>query len=194
MHITDEEVAHIDNNPRSERFMEHALSEWGALVYRIALNQTRSPFDADDVAQDVFVSLLQDETAFTDGEHLKAWLICVTINRCRALHRSAWKRHVDATDAASPAFSNLEAPAQALVTSDVWDAVKRLSTDMRLIVHLHYYEGYPLEEIARLLGCNPSTVRTRLHRARKRLKLDLEQEVEHETHEYRRILLPDEQR
>ncbi|WP_244977577.1 RNA polymerase sigma factor [Eggerthella guodeyinii] len=187
-------MANIDNNPRSERFMEHALTRWGALVYRIALNQTRSPFDADDVAQDVFISLLQDATAFTNDEHLKAWLICVTINRCRALHRSAWKRHVDATDAASPAFANLEAPAQALVTSDVWDAVTRLPADMRLIVHLHYFEGYPLEEIARLLSCNPATVRTRLHRARKRLKLDLEQEAARETCEYARVPFPDEQR
>lgn len=52
--------------------MEHAMATWGALVYRIALNQARSPHDADDIAQDVFISLLQDGTAFSNDEHLKA--------------------------------------------------------------------------------------------------------------------------
>lgn len=64
---------------------------------------------------------------------------------------------------------------------------------MRLIVHLHYIEGYPLEEIARFMGCKAATVRTRLHRARKRLKLDLEQEATHE-HEYERVPLADGER
>lgn len=186
-------MARIDNNPRSEAFMEHAMATWGALVYRIALNQASSPHDADDIAQDVFISLLQDGTAFSNDEHLKAWLICVTVNRCRALHRSAWKRRVHATDTSSPPFATLEAPTQALVSSDVWDAVNRLPGALRLIVHLHYIEGYPLEEIARFMGCKAATVRTRLHRARKRLKLDLEQEATHE-HEYERVPLADGER
>lgn len=87
MHIRGKEVARIDTNPRSEAFMEHAMATWGALVYRIALNQASSPHDADDIAQDVFISLLQDGTAFSNDEHLKAWLICVTVNRCRAQRR-----------------------------------------------------------------------------------------------------------
>ena len=173
--------------------MEHAMATWGALVYRIALNQARSPHDADDIAQDVFISLLQDGTAFSNDEHLKAWLICVTVNRCRALHRSVWKRRVDVTDASSSPFATLEAPTQALVSSDIWDVVNRLPKDMRLIVHLHYVEGYPLEEIARLMSCNATTVRTRLHRARKRLKLDLEQEATHER-KYERVPFADGER
>lgn len=156
--------------------MQRAMDRWGATVYRLALNQMRSPHDAEDVAQDVFVSLLQDGTAFADDEHLKAWLICVTINRCRALHRSAWKRRVEVADPTSPTFGNLEAPAQALAQSDIWEAVNRLSPEARLIVHLHYYEGYPLEELARLMNCKPATLRTRLRRARKKLKLDLEEQ------------------
>lgn len=66
---------------RTEEFIEHVLNEWGGLVYRLALSQTRSPHDADDVAQDVFLRLLHDATPFKDEEHLKAWLIRVTVNR-----------------------------------------------------------------------------------------------------------------
>ncbi len=68
------------------------MRTWGSTVYRLALNQTQSPHDAEDICQDVFLRLLKDATAFKDDEHLKAWLLCVAINRCRDLHRSAWKR------------------------------------------------------------------------------------------------------
>ena len=172
--------------------MEHAMGAWGPMAYRLALNQTRSASDADDVVQDVFLSLLKDSTRFRDDEHLKAWLIRVTINRCHEMRRSVWHRRVVATDTANPAFANLEAPEQELLGSEVWSAVGRLPDDMRLIVHLHYYEGYPLEEIARMLDCKPATVRTRLHRARKRLKLDLEQEAEREQRRYERVPFADE--
>lgn len=181
----------METSLKATAFIERAMDSWGAMVYRLALNQTRSPHDADDVAQDVFLKLLNDPTAFRDDEHLKAWLIRVTVNRCKELRRSAWKRRVDATDTASPKLANIEAPLQELFASNVWEAVNRLPKQLRLVVHLHYFEGYPVEEIARLTRCNPATVRTRLHRARKKLKLDLEQEAKRETDEYGRLPLVD---
>ena len=57
--------------------MERAMRTWGSTVYRLALNQTQSPHDAEDICQDVFLRLLKDATAFKDDEHLKAWLLCV---------------------------------------------------------------------------------------------------------------------
>lgn len=184
----------MDENCRSESFMEHAMGAWGPMAYRLALSQTRSTCDADDVVQDVFLKLLKDGTRFRSDEHLKAWLIRVTINRCRELHRSAWRRRVFATDSDDPAFANLEAPEQELFASETWAAVGQLPEHLRLIVHLHYYEGYSLEDIARMLDCKPTTIRTRLHRARKRLKLDLEQEAEREAIELGRVSLADERR
>ena len=120
--------------------MERAMRTWGSTVYRLALNQTQSPHDAEDICQDVFLRLLKDATAFKDDEHLKAWLLCVAINRCRALQDSELGR-----------------------------ALGRLPDKMRLIVHLHYYEGFSTEEIARLVHCAPATVRSRLSRARTQL-------------------------
>ncbi|WP_232050932.1 RNA polymerase sigma factor [Arabiibacter massiliensis] len=171
----------VNEHTRPEAFLEHAMAQWGPTVYRLALNQTRSPQDADDVAQDVFLRLHKDRTAFQDDEHLKAWLIRTTINRCNELRRSAWARRVVPTeDAGLERAMTCTPPAARLMESDVWDAVGRLPDGMRLIVHLHYFEGYPLDEVARMTRCNPATVRTRLHRARKRLKLDLEEEARHE--------------
>lgn len=157
------------------------MNAHGASVYRLALNQTRSPHDAEDVSQDVFLRLLRDKTDFVDDGHLKAWLLRVTINRCLEVRRSAWRRRaVIGTD---EEWATLEAVADgdptddpearalaALAKSPVWKAMQQLPEAWRLAVHLHHVEGYSTEEIAQLTHCKAATVRTRLHRARKKLR------------------------
>ena len=146
-----------------------AMDAHGGMVYRLALCRLGSRSDAEDVYQDVFLRLFQDETCFTDDAHLRAWLIRVTLNDCRDLRRSAWFRHIaPLEDAAGQAVPTQEDYA------DLWQTVAALPADLGTVVCLHYAEGYTTDEIAALLGCRPATVRTRLHRARKKLKLDLE--------------------
>lgn len=156
-------------------------------MYRLALNQTQSPHDADDVCQEVFLRLLKDPTDFKDDEHLKAWLLCVTVNCSRDLHRSAWKRRTELTGTFQDTPLEGEAAedegVRALYGSNVGHALSKLPATTRLIVHLFYYEGYPTEEIARLVRCLPATVRSRLRRARTQLKGLLEQEASHASDE-----------
>ena len=147
------------------------MHRWGDTVLRLALSQLRDASDAEDVFQDVFVRLLKDRTAFNDDEHLKAWLLRVTINRCRDIGRSGWKRRNEPLAERHAALA-VEAPD--LLESDIWNAIGTLPPDLRAVVHLHYVEGYSTDEAAALVGCRPSTARTRLHRARKHLKAALE--------------------
>ena len=72
---------------------EEILDRYGALVYRLAVQGTGSPVDGEDVAQEVFVSLIQSDPRFTDELHLRAWLVRATANRCRSWGTSAWRRH-----------------------------------------------------------------------------------------------------
>lgn len=178
---TERRLQPIPQAPRSPEFMERAMNAHGASVYRLALNQTRSPHDAEDVSQDVFLRLLRDKTVFVDDGHLKAWLLRVTINRCLEVRRSAWRRRaVIGTD---EEWATLEAVADgdptddpearalaALAKSPAWKAMQQLPEAWRLAVHLHHVEGYSTEEIAQLTHCKAATVRTRLHRARKKLR------------------------
>jgi RNA polymerase sigma-70 factor (ECF subfamily) len=142
---------------------------WGSSVYKLAFAHTASKTDAEDIYQEVFVRLFKDKTCFNDDEHLKAWLLKVTMNCCRDLARLGWKRKVSMMD-------DFENTREAVVEEDVGtvhDLVKALESlpeAMRSVVHLYYYEDYSAEEIAKLLGINPSTVRTRLQRARGKLK------------------------
>lgn len=159
----------MQNNLRSDAFLYDAMERCGDAVYRLALCRLGGRADAEDVYQEVFLRLLRDTTDFRDDEHLKAWLLRVTVNCCNDLRRSAWFRRTAPLEAAPDAA----APAQD-GNDELWQAVRALPDDLRIVVWLHYVEGYGTDEIAPLVGCRPATVRTRLHRARKKLRLELE--------------------
>ena len=169
---TNRAVADDDSRPlRSDAFLSRAMDAWGDTVYRVALAQTGSPSDADDVYQDVFMRLLEHTAAFESGEHLKAWLLRVTINRCHDFARLSWNRRTGGLEQ-----EHVDIPAPDSFRADIWEVVGALPPDLRTTVHLFYVEGYSTEEIARISECEPSTVRTRLYRARERLRASLQNE------------------
>ncbi|MCH3947997.1 MAG: RNA polymerase sigma factor [Olsenella sp.] len=162
-----------------ESFIRRAMDLHGDAVYLVALSQTRSQIDAQDVSQDVFLRLLTSKTEFADEEHLRAWLLRVTINRCHELYRSPWHKRIAPSDemiAAIPStdLDPAEAAVSALEQNPVWAALKALPEKLRVVALLHYVEEYPTETIAAIVGCPPATVRTRLHRARLQMKRYLE--------------------
>ena len=145
--------------PLAQRYMD--------TIFRIAYSYLRSQTDADDVTQDVLIQLYKTETAFESDDHLKHWLIRVTVNRCKNIFRSPWRKVENIAD-----YENsltFEAPEH----RELFDAVMALDKRYRLPVLLYYYEGYSQKEIAGLLGVPEETIRTRLFRARGKLKTTL---------------------
>lgn len=154
---------------RSDVFLQQAMDTCGDAVYRLALCRLNSRADAEDVYQEVFLRLLRDDTDFRDEEHLKAWLLRVTLSRCADLRRSAWFKRTAPMEAAADA-----AAPEPDDQSELWQAIAALPDDQRTAVWLHYVEGYRTEEIAQMVGCSAVTIRTRLHRARKQLRSEME--------------------
>ena len=131
-------------------------------VYRIALAQAHSKHDAEDVVQDVFLKLITSKTEFESEEHIKAWLIRVTINCSHKLFSSSWfKRTVPLSD---------EIPFETPEHSEVYYELCRLPEKYRIPLYLYYYEEYSVREIAECLGLNEGTVKSQLSRGRERLK------------------------
>ena len=143
-------------------------------VYRLALSFTGSPADAEDVTQTVFLTYLETHPELEEGRE-KAWLLQVAANESRSLWRRL-KRRVTVPLEEAQAVAAL--PPQA---GTVLEAVAKLKSTYRVVLYLFYYEGYSTQEIAQMLRVNQSAVTTRLHRARKQLKKQLEQEGTHET-------------
>ncbi|WOC32390.1 MULTISPECIES: RNA polymerase sigma factor [Caproicibacterium] len=150
---------------RTQMFMECAIKRFGTPVFQLALVHTQNRADAEDVFQEAFLRLYLDGTQFADDEHLKAWLLQVTVNVCRDLHRSAWSRRRAALTENIP-FETEE-------DSDLWAVVAKLPQKYRDVIHLYYQEGYSAEEIGHILGRKTATVRTQMCRARELLKKNL---------------------
>lgn len=134
-------------------------------VYRLAFARTKSRECAEDVTQDVFLKLIQSKKQFEHEEHLKAWLLRVTINHTKDLLMSSWFRRTDALDENIPAADDEK--------SELYEAVMQLPVKYRTVIHLHYYEGYSIDEIAEIIKVRQGTVKAQLHRGREMLKKNL---------------------
>ena len=140
----------------------------------------------EEVPSREFIPRSGQRERFTDDEHLKAWLLRVTINCCNDVHRSPWsKRRAELDDATLSTLraSELDEPGREapddafgnrnLEPGDLAAALARLTPQQRTAVHLFYFEGYATDEIAQITGERSGTVRSHLHRARKALKINL---------------------
>ena len=134
------------------------------MIFRLAYSQTKSRADADDVTQNVLLALFRTDKAFESEEHLKRWLLRVTMNECRRLWRSPWSKTEDIETYAKAAAA--EDPQR----GELFRAIMALDKRCRAVIVLHYYEGYSVAETAALLGIPPGTVGTRLKRAREKLR------------------------
>lgn len=142
--------------------LEKLIQQNGDTLLRTASAILGDAQEAEDVVQDTFIKYLEKQPVFENHEHAKAWLLRVTINSCRSWLRSPWRR------LRAPLLESYPAPEpQQRVAAE---AVLALPTRERAVVHLHYYEGYKTAEIAALTGEPEGTVRSRLSRARVRLK------------------------
>ena len=140
------------------------------MVYRIALNYFRVPADAEDAAQTVMLRLWQSDGDFADDDHLRYWLVRVTLNVCRDVSRSFWRRRtVSLESCREPALDDS-------AHQRLYREVMALPAKYRLPLYLYYYEGYSVAEVGELLGLKPSTVQTRLARAREKLRGSLMEE------------------
>ena len=152
-----------------EADLSEAMDRYGDAVYRLALCRLQNVQDAEDVYQETFLRLFQENAAGWDEEHKKAWLLRVALNLCRDVGRKRKTRSwVSLEDVA-------EIPGGKVPEyTELWDAVNRLPEKYRTVFHLHYAEGCKTEDIARILRIPGATVRVRLSRARTILRKELE--------------------
>lgn len=149
--------------------IEDILNRYQDMVYKLAITYCKNTHDAKDITQDVFFKYLKSNVDFASEEHIKAWLIKVTINQCKKLLISPWFQRTQPLD------DNLSFNEQS--HSDLYSAVMQLPKFQRMAIHLFYYEDYSTKEIAQVLNKNEVTIRSYLHRARKKLKSLLEEDL-----------------
>ena len=140
------------------------------MVYQICLMLMKNVPDAEDATQNVFRKVMEYDKPFRDPEHEKAWLIVTARNECRDQLKHWWRRKRESEEVLQ--HMSCEQPED----SDLKELIWRLPEKDRLVLYLHYYQGYNAREVAELLETNPSTVRSWLVQARQKLKLRMEAE------------------
>ena len=137
------------------------------MLLRLAATRLRHTADAEDAVQEVFLYLLEHDVTFRNETHEKAWLIRATIHRACDLRKRADRR----------GFPLEEAPDRAAPEPDnaLLEAVRSLPETYSSPLYLHYYAGYSLKEIGKILGLPATTVGTRLARGRALLKKQMEE-------------------
>lgn len=153
---------------RSETEINRAVGEYSDMVRRLCMLHLKNYADTEDIFQTVFLKYALSSVEFENKEHEKAWMIRVTINACKDLLKSFFRKNTVSID------QLIEQPAP--VPQDhreVLEAVLSLPKKYKDVVYLHFYEGYTAPQISEILGKNVNTVYTLLTRAKKILKTKL---------------------
>ena len=139
-------------------------------IYRLAYSITKNTYDTDDIVQTVFIKLYNNKIINKDDKEIKRWLIKVTINECKTIFLSSWKRRIVSL---TEKHENIKYEKD---NDNLLNEINKLSKKERIVIFLYYYEGYKVKEIANLLGKSETNIHTILYRARKSLKDILEEE------------------
>ena len=152
---------------RSEEEVNQALDRYTDTVYRVCMLHLKNKSDTEDIFQEVFLKYTLSTVEFEDEVHEKAWLLRVTVNACKDLLKSFFRRNTVPLEEAAQAAVQQEG------YSEVIEAVLKLPEKYRDPIYLHYYEGYNAEETAMILHKKPNTVYSLWMRGRELLQKEL---------------------
>ena len=136
-------------------------------VYRLAFSYTKNYLESDDIVQSVFIKLYKNFDRFEDDICIKKWLTRVTINECKTLFLSAWKRKMFPI---TEKEENIAIDKEKQKDIGLIASLFQLPKKYRIVLFLFYYEDYKIKEIAEILNIKESTIKTRLSRGRTLLK------------------------
>ena len=186
------------------RELQLKIEAYTDMLFKLSYIRLQNRQDAEDVVQEVFYQYLKNSTSFESQEHEKAWLLRVTLNACKKVWRSAWKRHQsdscpknsvqegydrvsDISETGEMNSGMLQAgmamePEESAVRQEekrlLLQAVMALPEKYRDVIHLFYYEELSVKEIARITNRGESTVTSQLTRGRELLRKSLKEEYD----------------
>lgn len=187
------------------RDLQQKIEAYTDMLFKLSYIRLRNRQDAEDVVQEVFYQYLKNISNFESQEHEKAWLLRVTLNACKKVWRSAWKRHQRESypaDLAEEGYfhgcgdgfetgkavgggmlsEEISSPEESAVRREekrmLLRAVLGLPEKYRDVIHLFYYEELSVKEIARITGRGESTVTSQLTRGRELLRKSLKEEYD----------------
>lgn len=156
-----------------EQVVERLIEDYGQEVYRIAYFYIKDRQLAEDVFQEVFYKVMKNYHKFQHQSSEKTWLTRITINTCKDLLRTNWIKRVTTFSTWQEPQSDYEAPfdiEKQEEYQELYQMIQKLPTKYKDVILLFYYKELSYEEISQILSIPEGTVRSRLARARTKLK------------------------
>ena len=151
----------------SEKQFDYVYNEYAKELYNIAYGYTRNRDDSINIMQNAYVVLLESNKKFESNEHIKYFLIRVTINESLDLLKSASKKRVIKNNDVVVNFPETE---KEELQYDLSEIVNTLPEKYKTIIILHYYDDMKIKDISNVLKISEPAVKKRLERARKLIK------------------------
>ena len=146
------------------------VNRFSNMLYNIAVGYLKNKDDAEDIVQDAFMKLISysRKRKFKSEEHEKYWLIRVVINLCNNELKSAKRRN-------NVSLTEIEYIEENYSKEDyITDIVNALEPKYKDVFRLFYVEDFKISEISKILSISENNVKTRLKRAREKLRKELE--------------------
>lgn len=158
----------ILQNDKTE-FIDKTIGRYSDMLFRISIIMLQNYADSEDAVQNTFIKYFTKAPVFSDDEHKKAWLITVCTNCCQdILRRRNNQPHTDLDKIKEVYIPDND--------SGILEALLLVEEKHRLVLTLHYLEGYSVREIAAMIGKTQSAVKMRLQKGRRLLKEIYERE------------------
>lgn len=148
--------------------IEELVNKYSKMVFQIAYQNCFIKSNAEDITQEVIIKAWRNLEKLKTEEHLKAWLIRVTINT--SIDNNRYYKNKKETELNENDNFYFEKEYYGIL-----EELKRLKPINRNIIYLYYYQGYKTKEISKILKININTVSTNLARAKKELQNILEE-------------------
>lgn len=158
-----------------EEFMEWYEAIYPQM-YRVAYYYMRNQHEAEDAVQDAVLTAYEKRYQLKDKEKFRSWMMTILVNRCKTRMKKWFQKNENVEEVSAAEERQLGREEDFATNAVVKQVFFQLEEEERLIVSLSIFGGYKGEEIAKMLGKNHSTVRSKYRRALQKMKKELEVE------------------
>ncbi|KRT66156.1 MAG: ECF subfamily RNA polymerase sigma-24 factor, RNA polymerase sigma-70 factor, ECF subfamily [Candidatus Dadabacteria bacterium CSP1-2] len=183
VNTTDEKLIELFISSKDERAFEEIVNRYADKIYRLAFKITRDYYSAEEILQEVFLTLINKIDTFRGESKFSSWLYRVTANAAYMHLRAQKKYENDVSledyvpyDENGTLMGRIKAkdwsdkPDKALLSEEAMEiiekAVNELPEPYRVVFHLRDVEGFSNQEVSEVLGLSVPALKSRLHRAR----------------------------
>ena len=154
--------------------LDELIKIHGPRLYGLCIKLCGNRYDADDLYQETWLRVHCHLTKYDESQPFEHWLTAICVNCYRDMLRRdkfasllmkfSTNEDQDRTLASVPAEDN------SAENAEIWEAVRRLPEKYRIVITLHYFRGFDVKELSKMLRIPEGTVKYRLHQARELLK------------------------